>query len=247
LLIVESSLVVITSTNLIAILDIRNMQLSSRFQHPLEFGPITSVCPSTHWLILGTSTGTLSLWDLRFGLLLKSWRAAGSVTSCQIHPSRGKGRWIMVSTVRNSDDRGLVSVYDIESAKLVEIYEVRETRPSSKAQSIPVDVEEVQPDKAGIIEELAAREATPSSLSPDTRPCPSVLALMVGQPFASMPREEDTGSMLMSVPDVKSQSGNPGWMIIAGEDKVIRYWDLTKPSEGIVICGSPKEKEVVFK
>ncbi|WVQ80358.1 hypothetical protein IAT38_002463 [Cryptococcus sp. DSM 104549] len=267
----NSSLLVITSTSAIATLDIRNMEITKRFQHPLELGVITSFCPSVHWLVVGTSTGVLSLWDLRFGLLLKSWKAGGGITSCRIHPSRGRGRWVMVSVTlpssyspssngRTGDDPSsgpLVEVYDIETSKLVEVYEIR-TRRSAKTLEPAHEPEEVTLDKAALIASLAKTTTTlPPPITADdfdaSSPLPSpktVFDLIAGQGWASLPKDE---SMLMSVPEI-GQSGKgrdgkaePGWMVCAGEDRVVRYWDLVKAQDGFVLCGSSKEKDVVFK
>ncbi|KAK4047771.1 Serine/threonine-protein kinase [Microbotryomycetes sp. JL221] len=50
------------------------------------------------WAVVGTASGSLSLWDLRFGLLLRSWSVgARTVRSIDVHPCRGKGRWVIVS------------------------------------------------------------------------------------------------------------------------------------------------------
>ncbi len=241
----ESSLLVVTSSSTIALLDIRTMGITQRFQHPLELGVISSICPSNHWLIVGSASGNLSLWDLRFGLLLKSWQAGGAITSCQIHPSRGRGRWVMVSILRSTNEESaLVEVYDAETAKLMEVYEVRSTRPDSKVVP-PASSETTQviPSKAVLIAQLAA--ARPPA---DPTRTPSVLSLIVGQGFASLPGGEEETNLLLSVPGAKSlSSSSPGWMVTAGEDRVVRYWDLAKPSEGFVVCGSPKEKDVNFK
>ncbi|KAK8845442.1 hypothetical protein IAR55_006155 [Kwoniella newhampshirensis] len=267
----ESSLLIITSTSVIATLDIRNMEITQRFQHPLELGVITSFCPSTHWLVVGTSTGVLSLWDLRFGLLLKSWKAGGSVTSCRIHPSRGRGRWIMVSLAPSIYVRGkagtnednsspLVEVYDIETSRLMEVYEVRASRPAKTAEP-PQEPVEVVPNKASMIAELA-RGAAVNATSPTitaedfnaTVPLPTppktVLDLIVGQSFASLPRSLEESNMLMSVPEVEekgTRAGGPGWMICAGEDRVVRYWDLVRVQEGFVLYGSMTDKDVTFR
>nr|XP_031863613.1 uncharacterized protein CI109_000865 [Kwoniella shandongensis]KAA5530685.1 hypothetical protein CI109_000865 [Kwoniella shandongensis] len=270
----DSALLIVTSTSVIATLDIRNMEITQRFQHPLELGVITSFCPSTHWLVVATSTGVLSLWDLRFGLLLKSWKAGGEVTSCRIHPSRGRGRWIMVSIAspapntgndtRSNSEEGnqlpLVEVYDIETSKLVEVYEVRSSRPI-KSIEIAHEPVEVVPDRAAMIAELA-RRVTSSSIAPiitaedfnASAPLPqpprTVLDLIVGQNFASLPRPEEESSLLMPVPEVAgkgSVGGGPGWMICAGEDRVVRYWDLVKVQDGFVVYGSMKEKDVAFR
>ena len=229
------------------------MEIATRFQHPLEHGVVTTVCPSTHWIIVGTDSGTLSLWDLRFGLLLKSWRASGGITAVQVHPSRGKGRWIAVSTDRGqASDGPIVEVYDVETAKLAEMFEVRTTRPSSKNTPPSVnDPAEPAKSKAEYVAELAARrEAINASLGDvdQNTATSSVMSLIVGQSFASLIPREDEGSMLTSVPESKAVgAGTPGWMVTAGEDRVVRYWDLAKVAEGFVICGSPKEKDVTFK
>ncbi|WRT63674.1 uncharacterized protein IL334_000597 [Kwoniella shivajii] len=274
----DSSLLLVTSTSMIAILDIRNMEITKRFQHPLELGLITSFCCSTHWLVIGTSTGTLSLWDLRFGLLLKSWKVGGEVSSLRIHPSRGKGRWIMVSIIPPAlqgkatstdsidDNSGaLVEVYDIESSRLMEIYEVRSNRPSKNPEP-PKEVEDTVPDKSTYISQLAQSAGmvvdnlTKTMTSEDfigpspSHPSPrTVLDMVVGQTWSSLPRNDE--NLLMSVPELElknngigsSSNGGPGWMITAGEDRAVRYWDLVKISDGFVVCGSQKEKDVAFK
>ena len=245
MLTIESSLLIVTSTSVIALLDIRTIEITQRFQHPLELDVITSVCPSQHWLVVGSATGNLSLWDLRFGLLLKSWHASRGITSIQLHPSRGRGRLVMVSVKRSfTKDSPLMEVYDVETTKLVEVYEIRSTKPNSKSSSsAPTDSVELVPSKSALIAQLAA-----ARLPVDANVTPSVLALMVGQSFASLQLKDEEIGLLMSVPEAKSlPSSSPGWMITAGEDRVVRYWDLAKPSEGFVICGSPKEKDMSFK
>ena len=238
-----------TSTSVIALLDIRSMEISSRFQHPLELGVITATCPSTNWLIIGTESGTISLWDLRFGLLLKSWRASGAVTSIQIHPSKGRNRWIMVATKR-SQEGPMVEVFDIETGRLVEVYEVRMTRPTSKNPPPPEGPEPPLSRQDYIAEIVRESSLTVEDVEEGLENAtPSVMSLIVGSSFASLANKDDEGGgILTSVPESKAVGGgNPGWMITAGEDRVVRYWDLVKVSEGFVICGSPKEKDVVFK
>lgn len=236
------------------------MSVRQRFQHPLEQGTITGVCHATQWMVLGTELGILSLWDLRFGLLLKSWRAGGGVTALQLHPTKGKGRWVMVSVERGTAVAPLVEVYDIESSKLVEVFEVRVDRPS-KAPYTPPRALSVGSTSATAAGTAAATAATATSVIPgrsaliaelakaqtrvpeydDSRP--AVLAMSVGQRLASMPIP-DEGSIL----DVRSPGPPaPGYLLTAGQDRVVRYFDLARPGEGMVICGSPKQRDVVFK
>ena len=206
---------------------------------------MTAVCPSQHWVIIGTSTGSLSLWDLRFGLLLKSWRAGGAITSLQLHPSRGKGRWIMVGVERTGEESPVIETFDIETSTLVEVYEVRSSRTT---KSVPADPKPPM-SRSEVIAAIAKGAEdlnTPFSVEPKVE-TPSVLSLMVGQSFASVGNEREDASMLMSVPESGSIPNPPGWMVSAGEDRVVRYWDLGKASDGFVLCGSQKEKDVSFR
>lgn len=148
----------------------------------------------------------------------------------------------MVSTLRVGEDSPIVKVYDIETSQLMETYEVRSSKPSSKATppTMPEAVD-VIPSKAALIAEIAANRDVP----PDAVETPSVLALMIGQSFASLVPPQPEGGLL-SVPE-KSTPVVPGWMVTAGEDRVVRYWDLAKVTESFVVCGSQREKEVTFR
>ncbi|KAK0532074.1 Serine/threonine-protein kinase [Tilletia horrida] len=104
-----STLVLGTSLSRITVLDLRTMQVLNTFQNPVQHGPISCLCQDAkkHWLLIGTLGGVLSLWDMRFGLLLKSWSVGAGqsrngsgtlkITRCVLHPSKGKSRWVMVA------------------------------------------------------------------------------------------------------------------------------------------------------
>ncbi|KAI9635914.1 uncharacterized protein MKK02DRAFT_25800 [Dioszegia hungarica] len=242
----DSTLLIITSTSVIALLDIRGMTITQRFQHPLEMGAITAFCQSQHWLIAGSELGILGLWDLRFGLLLKSWRAGGAITSCQLHPSRGRGRWVMCGVERDEAETPLVEVYDIETSKLVEVYDNRSERIGSKESPYTAGEEAGRdiPSRRELVAELAARQASAGVVYPQ-KPA-TVLSVLVGHRFASLTAPEDDGGLLLPSQD-KSTSAPPGYLITAGEDRVVRYFDLPRPSNGMIICGSPKQKDVLFR
>lgn len=222
------------------------MEITARLQHPLEYGVITAIRSTPHWIAVGTSTGTISIWDLRFGLIAKSWTVTGRITSLQLHPARGKGLWLMVSTVRSGEETPLVRVYDIETSKLVEMYEARTTKPVSRP-SPDIEASEPVKTKADLIAELASRQtiSVDQSSESESEPVHSVLAMMVGQSFASLVTSSPEAGLL-SVPERSTQTP-PGWMVSAGDDRVVRYWDLVKVSESMIVCGSQKERDVSFK
>ena len=118
----------------------RTLRILDRWQNPKHLGPVSSVCIDRKhaWLVVGTLSGNLCLWDLRFGLLLKTWKAgsaekpAGAIVSCQVHKTRGKGRWIVV-TQEGSEG---FETWDIESGQRVEVFQaVRSAKGADDGQS----------------------------------------------------------------------------------------------------------------
>ncbi|GAA6055457.1 hypothetical protein JCM3770_002836 [Rhodotorula araucariae] len=96
----STNLVLGTSLSSIIVLDVRTMRVLQTFSNPRHFGPITALCLDRKnlWLVAGTAGGVLSLWDLRFGLLLRSWSIGTKRTNqVAVHPVKGKGRWIVVA------------------------------------------------------------------------------------------------------------------------------------------------------
>ena len=78
----ESVLVYATAHGKFNGLDLRSMDLAWSFDSPASHGVITTFTMDRHhsWALTGTSRGVFSLWDIRFGLRVKSWA----------HPSRSK-------------------------------------------------------------------------------------------------------------------------------------------------------------
>ncbi|ODV98596.1 hypothetical protein PACTADRAFT_48318, partial [Pachysolen tannophilus NRRL Y-2460] len=71
----KSLLVFITPSSKIIALDIRRMTLVFSLQNDLSHGVPTTFCVDNKqtWLLLGTSSGIMNLWDLRFEIHLKSF------------------------------------------------------------------------------------------------------------------------------------------------------------------------------
>ncbi|QBM89621.1 phosphoinositide-3-kinase, regulatory subunit 4 [Metschnikowia aff. pulcherrima] len=69
-------LVAATSASKVVAYDIIKTSLVFELQNPPQYGiPNTFVISkSSSWLLLGTSEGVLCFWDLRFGILLRSWK-----------------------------------------------------------------------------------------------------------------------------------------------------------------------------
>lgn len=287
------TLILGTTRSRLTILDLRTMQVLQTLRNPVQFGPITAMCCNRGnlWLLVGTLGGVMALWDLRFGLLVKSWRIGqakdGSivrVNAVRPHPSKGRGRWVMIAyelvealasspqekRKRATDSQILVETWDIEEEVRVESFECSNGRPSKMAP-IPAPIKEEQ-QKSGLgdaaqaierlvrlrelaldekqeqqrsnerVEQEEEKEVSLSSLS-----C-GVKAMLIGlegysssssTPVASGPI---AGSWLDAGKLAHEEGGEggalrrkEGYMICAGQDRRIRFWDLGRPDRSVCL------------
>ncbi|KAH3677232.1 hypothetical protein WICMUC_001813 [Wickerhamomyces mucosus] len=121
----NSVLYTVTAFSKILIIDIRLMQIESVLQNNPLFGFITSFAIDTNnsWLLIGTSKGVLSLWDLRFKVLLKSWKLSSqrSIKNLKVLPNyyqlnRKKGRFVTFTDGYN------MIVFDISTGAVRELF-----------------------------------------------------------------------------------------------------------------------------
>jgi phosphoinositide-3-kinase, regulatory subunit 4 len=221
------------------------------------------------WVVTGTASGVLTLWDIRFGLMIKTWKTVSAAASgpsrihqCVVHPCRGRGRWIIVAveTARSASQNApsiLLEVWDIETTKLVETYG---TRVISKG---PATLDEPQDHSGGATEPTAAAAIAAlvrarqhgvgvqgtrrSSAEAPVRepiligPSPDIRALVVGHEFGGHPAiHRSTGSSLNSEGYF---TGGRGFMVSGSEDRKLTLWDLGKIERTTVLSGAELENE----
>ncbi|KAI9809196.1 MAG: hypothetical protein M1825_002487 [Sarcosagium campestre] len=135
----HSLLLVATNKCRLVAIDLRTMQELYNFQNPLHYGTPTCFCLDRKrtWVLLATSHGVLTLWDLRFRVRLKSWGLPGAsaIHRLSIHPLKGRGKWICVAG--GSAAHGEVSVWDLDKVQCREIYRAGITRQQESAASGP--------------------------------------------------------------------------------------------------------------
>jgi phosphoinositide-3-kinase regulatory subunit 4 len=221
------------------------------------------------WIVTGTASGVLTLWDIRFGLMIKTWKtmsaaASGSsrIYQCVVHPCRGRGRWIIVAveTTRSTSQNApsiLLEVWDIETTKLVETYGTRVIPQGPAAQDEPQDHSGgiTEPTAAAAIAALVrARQhgvgiqgTRRSSAEGSTRepipavPSPDIRAVVVGHEFGGHSTiHRSTGSSLNSE---GYSTGGRGFMVSGSEDRKLTLWDLGKVERTAILSGAELENE----
>lgn len=205
---------------------------------------------------MGTSTGVLTLWDRRFGLLLKSWHVGVASTGrsirihqCVVHPSKGKGKYVMVAVEASKwgsdkSSTNLVEVWDIERSVLVETFVTCTSSSTSEPLSDPHELTGVDADTtssaaiAALVRNGGDDRRNSAQLS--TSPAPDVRAMVVGFEFGGTHRSE----MYDIAADPHStRSAGRGFVISGSEDRKIRLWDLGRPERSTVLSGLESEHD----
>jgi phosphoinositide-3-kinase, regulatory subunit 4 len=216
------------------------------------------------WLIVGTSTGVLSLWDRRFGLLIKSWKCAAAqgkaarVHQCVVHPAKGRGKWIMVALENPNPDPSstltvLVEVWDVETGMLVETF-ASKTSLDGVEEPKEVPAVEAESNSAAAIAQLVRSRHPAEKRSPTQghsfaqtilpRPSANVRAMVVGLDFGGLfSHRMDASTMSLDPTSTTSRSGGRGFMITGCEDRAIRMWDLGQIERTTILSGGEPEQD----
>lgn len=218
---VEAISVLILATNLSRVLaiDLRQMTVLYILENPVHHGTPTCfvVDKKRNWLLLGTSHGILDLWDLRFKVRLKAWGVPGatSIYRMCIHPTKGRGRWVCVA---GGSGQGEVTVWDVEKNQCREIYRAGGSRDALKSYE-PWPVDEDRPE--GMLGRFAtALEPTGSSSSDG-----GIRAMVAGTDAQFNERDSKYG-----------------FIITGGSDKKIRFWDMARVENSMIVSGLDTEE-----
>jgi phosphoinositide-3-kinase regulatory subunit 4 len=217
--------------------------------------------------------GVLSLWDRRFGLLVKSWQVGkissgktARVNQCVIHPTKGKGSWVMVAVESwkggsESSPISLIEVWDIKNGVLVESYMTRTTSTPTECVPEPLENSAVEASQSpaaaiaalvnarypsGTAHANASKNGGPSHSPQRDEALPAsshdIRAIVAGVDFghSGLHRSEIVD---LAVDAPTSSRNFRGFMVTGSEDRRIRLWDLNKLERTSVVAGPESEHD----
>ncbi|KAL4253381.1 Serine/threonine-protein kinase Vps15-like protein [Abortiporus biennis] len=269
----SSNLVYATTHSTISILDIRTMRIIQTMDNPRHFGPITCICLDRKrtWIVCGTSTGVLSLWDLRFGVLIKSWKVKAAsrgkslkIHQCVVHPTKGRGKWILVAMEQESTgfDTGseisaklvpMVEVWDIESTKLVEKFCTRTTSgtPDTVLEPELVSGEDAEISPADAIAALVQARQEGNINYSATRRRSNTQAIRTSREGLLVSPSSSVRAIIVGTDfaghgavhrtamadQATTRPSARGFMVTGSEDHRLRFWDFGRVDKCMVLSG----------
>ncbi|RXW17252.1 hypothetical protein EST38_g8603 [Candolleomyces aberdarensis] len=257
-------LVYATPRSAITLLDLWTIWAIQAMENPQHYGSITAIChmdKKKARIVVGTPSRMLSLWDKRFGIMLKSWQA-GQVSGGQterihqlvVHPTKGRGKWIMVAVEASRKGASRTSAtameaWDIENTTLVESFVVRvgsPTDPLPGPQPSQDAESNVSPGSCTTDYDVGGKaclyaESLNDEIVPP--PAPDVRTMVVGIDFRgfSASHRSEFGEFVMD--PVSSRNAAKGIVITGSEDRRLRLWDLGKAERTTVLSGLDSDHE----
>jgi phosphoinositide-3-kinase regulatory subunit 4 len=212
----KSVLMLATNTSKIVALDLKTMEELYTLKNPLNHGTPTCFCVDrkAHWLLLGTSHGVLDLWDLRFKLRLKAWVCHGSSPIhrlTQVYLPKQKRSRLYIA---GGSGQGEVTIWDFEKHICKEVYRIATDKDTGLKSTILTDLDEEKP--GGMLNRFA------TSLEPTAN--------------STADRGIRALTVCTQALDDKSDAKHT-FLLTAGPDWKIRYWDTNRPEASLVVSG----------
>jgi phosphoinositide-3-kinase regulatory subunit 4 len=223
----KSVLVLATNTSKIIALDLRTMEELFVLKNPLNHGTPTCFCVDrkAHWLLLGTSHGVLDLWDLRFKLRLKAWVYSGASPVHRLLLVPLPGRKLKQRLyIAGGSGQGEVTMWDWEKHICERVYRIGGGRETGLKSTLLTDLDEEKP--GGMLSRFATALEPTATQSADR----GIRALAVHSQAV-----DDKGDARHT------------FVLTAGPDWKIRYWDTYKPEASMIVSGlEPDEVKPQF-
>ncbi|KAK1809124.1 Serine/threonine-protein kinase [Friedmanniomyces endolithicus] len=226
-----STLVLATNIGRILAVDLRYTVVEFDLHNLPEHGMPTCFCigRKRDWLLVGTTHGVLSLWDLRFRLRLRSWTfsSATPITRLQLHPSRKSAKRNRVC-VSGGTTGGEVTVWDVEKVICHEVYRPAHAHSKDRLHLRDYELRNLDEERSdGLLSRVAGAVATDANTSESDTSGPAVITAIH---FGLHQAPEDAEAL-------------HAFALTGGPDGKLRFWDCDR-LEGcrVVSGGSPGEK-----
>ena len=213
----KSVLVLATNTSRITALDLRTMNELFVLNNPLSHGTPTCFCvdKKSHWLLLGTSHGVLDLWDLRFKLRLKAWVYNGASPVHRLIIVALPGRKLRQRLyIAGGSGQGEVTMWDWEKHICERVYRIGGGKETGLKSTLLTDLDDEKP--GGMLGRFATALEPSANQSADR----GIRALAVHTQAV-----DDKGDARHT------------FLLTAGPDWKIRYWDTYKPEASMIVSG----------
>lgn len=235
----RSVLLIATSACTVIALDLRSMEMLYVLNNPRQHGTPTCFCVDSDklWLLLGTSTGCLDLWDLRFHVRLKQWQMSGKtpVHRLLLHPApperftegreRGpKKRQKLVCAIGGTGNAE-VTIWDIETKACAGVLRASHI-PVGKSLSSQID-----PSKRYALTDLDSASSDPKPNGVDD-----------GHPLDSTSHGEQSSHDIRTIAIgslTSTPNGAPSdpYFVTAGPDLNVRYWNINHIQQSCIVSG----------
>ncbi|XP_014671678.1 PREDICTED: phosphoinositide 3-kinase regulatory subunit 4-like [Priapulus caudatus] len=161
--------------------DLRAPSDAWRLKSDVKHGLITTFCvdPRQSWMAVGTASGSIVCWDLRFHLPIATVRHPAVVRVRKVLPHPAQHSWVLSSVQGNNE----VSMWNVETSA----------------------------------RQMALWASTAPALSTKQASRHSVHSMYIGP------------------------SGTRSYMLTAGSDMRIRYWDLAYAAKSFIVCGAAND------
>ncbi|KAF8435557.1 hypothetical protein BGX38DRAFT_1274971 [Terfezia claveryi] len=248
----KSILLMATNKSAIIALELRAMKEIWRLTIPLHHGTPTTFCTDRRriWLVVGTTHGVVDMFDLRFLIRVKAWGLPGmtSIHRIQLHPSKGRGKWVCIA---GGCGQGEITVWDVEKTMCREVYRagINTGKEGSGKGYEAWRIDELGPE--GVLSRFAGMGyplLEPNAQGGVDR---GVRAIAVAADIGEERGGEGSaaggaGGATAAVGGARgasgggstgSSTGGMGFMISAGGDRKIRYWNLGHVESSCVVSG----------
>lgn len=206
--------------------DLRSRQEAFEYTVRPELGYPMSITtsPDRNWLCVGTSEGYISLWDIRYNVMCKLWRHSSKSPVHRLATVKS------IPNARNSSNRDAIMPYT-EGAYLF----VAAGRNEAAVWGIPEGGECLK-----CFRSMPVTSTKYSNNLSELHDIPIPSSTMM--PFQSQHTQKVSPSVEYDDPTVRAIMGRisqstTSYVITAGTDRYIRYWDLASPNRCFTVSG----------